>query len=94
MTEVLNSILVLLGECGWSVKLGPLPLTIIQQPGMGPRCPPVAGVSQVALMQVDHVVADTLRNSMSLTLEQKPEHLSLKLWVLCLYCFRNNFSNL
>ena len=65
MTEVLNSILVLLGACGWPVKLGPLPLTIIQEPGMGPRCPPVTGVPQVALMQVDQVVAGTLRNSKS-----------------------------
>ena len=45
----------------------------------------------MALMQVEHVVADTLRNSMGLTLEQEPGHLALRLWVLCLYYFRNNF---
>ena len=37
------------------------------------------------------MVADTLRNSMGLTLEQEPGYLALRLWVLCLYCFRNNF---
>ena len=89
ITEVLNSMCI---SPPWrvrlSVQLGPLPLTVIQGPGMGPRCPPVTGVPWVALMQVEHVVAETLRNSMGLTLEQEPGHLALR---LCLYYFRNNF---